>query len=135
MKLLRNSVVYVVAYLILMIPTYILPYFGSNSALIGAASIGAVGSTFPTFWYHATIIYVLIMLAWGRGYYVAGRWLWIFPTIAFAFDLLPVLNWVPLVPTAMHLCALILGVITPRVAQPDGTAAASQEEARSRETA
>jgi len=107
-----------------MLPTYILPYFGSNSAVIGAASLAAAGSTFPTFWYHATILYVLIMLAWARGYYVQRRWIWIFPTIAFAFDLLPVLNWIPLVPTAMHICALIFGVMTAQATQATAGASA-----------
>ena len=98
MKLLASGAIYVVAYLLFMLPTYALPYLGSNSAVINTIAVAGAGKTYPLFWYHATALAVLFALALLRGPYVGRRWLWVFPTLAAFFDLVPGINLIPLAP-------------------------------------
>ena len=53
---------------------------------------------------------ILCGLTWLRGGLIDKRWLVIFPILAAFFDLVPGFNWIPLVPTVMHLLAIILAV-------------------------
>ena len=110
MKILGNSAVFAVVYILFMIPTYLLPYLGSNSAVLGvyAASNDRVH---VLFWLHLCALLVLIAITWFRGSYVDKKWLVIFPALGAVFDLAPALNIIHLVPTVMHLLAIVLGVI------------------------
>jgi hypothetical protein len=107
----RGAFGFVVGYLVFMLPTYVLPYFGSNSAIVGA--IGAVvGRGFtPQFWLHAWCLGMLVLVTSIRGKHIGKGWLLIFPVLASFFDLVPGVNLIPLVPTVMHLLALILGAV------------------------
>ena len=108
-KIFGNTVVFVLLYIIIMIPTYILPYMGSNSSMaIGGVSSGHL-SVIP-FLTHITALALLIVITWFRGSLVDKKWLLIFPILAAVFDFIPVLSSIPLVPTVMHLLAIILGV-------------------------
>ena len=113
-KLIANAPTYVVLYLLFMVPTYLLPYVGSNSAALNASAQLAGFGFSPAFWLHLILLLILCVLAWARGAYVAKTWLVVFPIIALVFDLVTGLNFVPLVPTVMHLCAIIVGVISQR---------------------
>ncbi len=110
-KLLGNPVIFVVLYIIFMIPTYLLPYLGSNSSVLNASGVSAGMGMNPMFWLHLLALVILIVLAWFRGKNVAKAWLIIFPVLALVFDLTPGLSSIPLVPTVMHLLAIILGVV------------------------
>ena len=56
-------------------------------------------------------LYALMALAcYFRGRASNQSWLIALPLVAAAFDLLPVISWVPLVPTALNVIAIILGV-------------------------
>lgn len=110
-KIVGNPVFFAVLYIIFMIPTYMLPYMGSNSSLINASGVSSGIGINPLFWLHLLALAVLIALAWFRGANVAKVWLVIFPILALVFDLVPGLSSIPLVPTVMHLFAIILGVI------------------------
>lgn len=112
MNALRNPIVYIVAYIVLMVPTYILPYFGSNSFLINVGSSALVSSFGPTpqWWIHVWFLVALITLAWARTEFCTKKWLPIFPVVAALFDMTPVISNIPLVPTVMHVCAMIFGV-------------------------
>ena len=103
---------YVFSYLICMIPTYILPYLGSNSLLAaGAHSAAHLGFRILTlFCLHLAALCLACLLAWRRGKAIQKSWLVVFPLLATVFDLVPFLSAVPFVPTAMHLCAIIVGV-------------------------
>lgn len=114
LALIANGPLYVLLYLVFMIPTYILPYWGSNSAILNAGSSAAGLGLNPGFWLHLVVLSVLCALAWLRGAYVGKQWLVTFPFVAMAFDLVPGLNFVPFVPTVMHLCAIIVGVSSAR---------------------
>ena len=53
----------------------------------------------------------MIVLAWSRGANMDKKWLIIFPILGALFDLAPGLSVIPLVPTVMHLLAIVLGVV------------------------
>jgi hypothetical protein len=108
-KLFANTVVFVLAYILLMLPTYYLPYVGSNSAVLaGLGAVTGMGLS-PQFWMHLTCLYLLVVITWLRGGQIEKQWITVFPVIASVFDMVPGVNLVPLVPTAMHMCALIFG--------------------------
>ncbi len=110
-KILNHTVVFVSFYLAFMIPTYLLPYVGSNSAVLNAAGASSGLGMNPAFWLHLLSLLVLLALAWFRGGNIDKKWLLIFPVIALVFDFVPGLSSIPLVPTVMHILTLILGVI------------------------
>lgn len=119
MKFLGNAVMFVILYVLFMLPGYFLPYIGSNSAglsLLGAAS-GVPGAN-PFFWLHLGSLVILVVITWLRGDLLEKKWLVIFPILATVFDLLPILSSIPLVPTVMHLLAIILGVVGAKAAVP-----------------
>ena len=111
-KALGNAPVFVFAYIVFMLPTYFLPYAGSNSSILHGldAAVGG-GNLNPAFWCHMGSMLILCFLCWVRGAYVAKSWLVIFPLLAIVFDFLPGLSAIPLIPTVMHLLAIILGVV------------------------
>ena len=109
-KAIGNAPVFVIAYIIFMLPTYYLPYVGSNSAVIGALGAAAGAGVNPAFWIHIGAMLVLCFLCWVRGAYVGKSWLIVFPILAIVFDFVPGLSAIPLIPTVMHLLAIILGV-------------------------
>lgn len=109
-SLFRNTLIFVAAYVALMIPTYLLPWLGSNSAVMNlvGASIGH-GMT-PQWWAHAWCLVMLILMAWLRGDFIGKKYLPVFPFLAAVFDLTPGLSMIPLIPTALHLVAIIIAV-------------------------
>lgn len=123
-KALGNAPVFVIAYIIFMLPTYFLPYFGSNSAVLQgtAAAAGASGGFF-FFMLHFGSMLALCFFCWVRGAYVNKGWLVIFPILAIVFDFVPGLSLIPLIPTWMHLAAIILGVVGAKAVMPTPPAA------------
>ena len=105
-----GAAVYVIAYVILMIPTYILPYLGSNSYALNLSGVGLGQGLSPQFWLHLCFLLALVVITWFRGSSIGKKWLVVFPFLALVFDLAPALNLVPFVPTVMHLLAIVLGV-------------------------
>lgn len=108
--LFRTSFGFAIAYVALMVPTYVLPWLGSNSVLVNAVG-AAVGKGFtPQWWAHAWSLAMLILLAWRRGDLIGKGYLAAVAFIAAVFDLLPVLSAIPFVPSICHLVVLIGGV-------------------------
>jgi hypothetical protein len=99
-----------------MLPTYYLPYVGSNSAIVGVLGAASGAGINPAFWLHLGALLVLCFLCWIRGAYVARTWLVLFPVLALLFDLAPGLSAIPMIPTFLHLAAIILGVVAAKVA-------------------
>lgn len=67
LKLIANAPTYVVLYLVLMVPTYLLPYMGSNSAVLNASGSAAGIGLSPAFWLHLILLLILCVLGWARG--------------------------------------------------------------------
>jgi CHASE2 domain-containing sensor protein len=114
---------FVILYLLLMFPTYVLPYFGSNSAVVNAglaaadAAAGGGNGLNILMFAHLACLGGMVLITWLRGAVVGKGWLVIFPILASVFDMVPGLNWIPLVPTAMHLAAIIVGVSSQQVSE------------------
>lgn len=113
-NLLANKGVFFVMYMLMMIPTYVLPYFGSNSLIshgIDAISASAGGPTMlPIKLIHLGALAALCVFAFLRGRMAGKPWLVALPILATIFDFVPTLNWVPLVPTVMHILTLFIGI-------------------------
>jgi len=118
MKYFANGMVFAVVYIVFMLPTYLLPWMGSNSTAINAVAVA--GETWnPLFLMHLFCLALLVGITWLRGVHVNKAWLVIIPIVAAAFDLIPGFNWVPFVPTVMHIFALVKGVASsPESAAP-----------------
>lgn len=110
-SLFRNTLVFVFAYVTLMIPTYVLPWLGSNSSVMNAVGAAIGHGMTPQWWTHAWCLVMLILMAWLRGDFVGKKYLPVFPFLAAAFDLTPGLSMIPLIPTVLHLAAIIIGVM------------------------
>lgn len=109
MKYLGNNIVFVVIYLVFMGPTYLLPYVGSNSSITAAVSVAGEQGLLPATIFHFICLVVLIVVTWFRGTLVKAQWIVILPIIAAIFDMAPGLSLIPMVPTIMHIFALIKG--------------------------
>jgi hypothetical protein len=105
-KFITNPAVCAFLYVGLMVPTYILPYLGSNSYLVNM-----VTESYILFLVHAAIMLIMVGIVWFRGNAINKKWLVTFPVLALLFDLLPAINNIPMVPTAMHLLGLIYGLV------------------------
>jgi hypothetical protein len=107
-KITASTALYVLLYVVFMIPTYLLPYFGSNSLILTVASAES-GQKMVPFFLHIITLLILIALAWYRGAFVGKTWLVVLPVLAAVFDMTPGLSIIPLIPTALHLGAIIVG--------------------------
>lgn len=114
MKFFGNPVFFVIAYILLMLPTYALAFLGSNSVVVGAIA----GGMTPMFLLHIALLTILVVVTWFRGSFIDKKWLVIFPIMATVFDMVPGLNLIPLIPTFMHLLAIILGVALTKTTAP-----------------
>ncbi len=89
-------------YLLVALPTYILPLYGSNSLLAYMMSGNGL-----SFWFHLLCLVVLIFLAKRRGRVVGKSLLVVFAQLAFVFDLVVFLNFVPFAATCMHILVIV----------------------------
>lgn len=109
-SLFRNTLVFVVGYVIFMFPTYLLPWLGSNSSILNAVGAAIGHGMSPLWWVHAWCLVMLILMTWIRGDFIGKKYLPVFPFLAAIFDLTPGLSMIPLIPTAFHLITIIIGV-------------------------
>jgi hypothetical protein len=107
--LMRSTVVFVGSYLLCMLPTYYLPYLGSNSTLVQGMSAAVNGRTMGSFWIHLAFSAALIGIAFCRAPHINKQWLPSIPVMAAFFDLTPGLSSIPLVPTGIHVMAVVFG--------------------------
>lgn len=125
MSIFRNGAVYAVVYILLMLPTYVLPYFGSNSALMAVGSIATgIGLTMQ-WWMHVWCLLMLILICWLRGAINGRAYLPVFPFLAAVFDMVPGINLIPLIATVLHIIAIILGVMRSAAAATSTTVGAT----------
>ena len=106
----KKTGVFVTFYLLGMIPTYILPYMGSNSAALQAAGVAAEeGMLGGAFLIHLACLLFLICITWIRSGAESVRWIVTFPILAAVFDMVPVFSLIPFAPTVFHIVAIVLG--------------------------
>lgn len=106
----RSALIFAVAYVIFMVPSYVLPWLGSNSAVLYAAGAVVGHGAAPLWWLHAWCLGMLVVLTWVRGDLIGTKYLPVFPFLAAVFDLTPGLSLIPFAPTVFHLVAIIAGV-------------------------
>lgn len=121
MAILGHAAVFVIVYVLFMLPTYYLPYVGSNSSVINTLGVATQQGLNPAFWLHIGALGMLVIATWFRGVLVDKKWLLVFPILAAVFDLAPGLSTIPLVPTVMHVLAIVLGVAGARATVPATT--------------
>lgn len=107
---LAHRVVFVFIYLLIVAPTYVLPYFGSNSAFVNVLGASLNVGALPQFWIHVTLLYLAFIVTWFRGIYIGKSWITIFPFLAALFDMVPGFNWIFLIPTILHVITLVVAV-------------------------
>lgn len=110
-NILKYRVVFFLLYALLAIPTYILPYFGSNSSVFAAIGTLAGVGLMPQTWLHICCLVGLVLLAWLRGALARKGFIAIAPTMAAAADMLPGLNVIPLLPSFFHFVSVLLGLV------------------------
>lgn len=106
----RSALLFFILYAIFLVPTYLLPYAGSNSSVVNALGAAAGIGLTPQFWAHVACLFVLISMTWLRGCATSRQWIVVFPAIATLFDLTPGLSLIPFLPTVMHVLTLVIGV-------------------------
>lgn len=110
LKFVANTVMFVVGYVVLMMPTYFLPYLGSNSLIINSANAAAGAGVYALLLVHLAFLTGLVLLGWARGRLIGKAWLVGLPIAAALFDIMPGLSLIPLAPTVLHIAAIIVGV-------------------------
>ena len=109
MHLLRRGSIFLAAYLVLLIPTYVLPYFGSNSYVATGIFVFGGAGLLPQTWIHIGLLLAIVLITWLRGAYAAKAWIAVLPVLAGLTDLAPGFNLVPLLPSLFHALAMIFG--------------------------
>lgn len=111
MNYLRNKNIFIILYLLFVTPTYILPYFGSNSTVANSVSIYVGAGPTPLWWLHLFFLILLVNVSWIRGNLIKKPVLVIFPLAVIFFDLVPIFNSIPMVPTLLHVACILFGFI------------------------
>lgn len=92
-------------YCLIALPTYVLPFLNQYRGL----TYGSVLLESPALLIHFLCLLALVGLGWLRGLQTQQTWLILLPLLAMAFDLLPSLNWIFLLPTFLHSAAIATG--------------------------
>ena len=133
-ELVGNTAIFMGVYFLLAALTYILPYyeFAGNVAsglndmaasmnqavneinqMSGAKSqvnfqkLDTSGGTFP-FVLHLIALSGIVFITYVKAQQIEKSWIVILPSLAFAFDVLPLISLIPLVPTGLHLATIII---------------------------
>jgi hypothetical protein len=109
-----NGFLFFLGYVLFMVPTYVLPWLGSNSFVlqglaysVNPKSTGPLGLLTVL---HLVSLLMLVGLASARGRANGRAYLVVLPIIAATFDMVPILSLIYFVPTVMHIVTLVLGL-------------------------
>ena len=110
-KKVLNPAVFLSIYLVMVLATYVLPYFGSNSwsiASISRQTGSPIGLFYVWFSMHTLTYVVMAGLAYFAGKETNKLWLIAFPIMGAIFDLAPTINMIPLVASVLNIVGLVL---------------------------
>ncbi len=96
------------AYTLLIIPSYILPWMGSNSMMANIFSNQARWG----FSVHALSLGLAVAVSFLRGWQIKKPELGTISLAALGCDLIPIINLVPLIPSLFHGLTILLGTNT-----------------------
>ncbi len=94
------------AYILALLPTYVLPYVSALSGLMNFVS-GGEGTVLPGL--HTGCLVLCVFVAYLRSEATGRRLTLLLAALAAVFDLVPMLSAIPLVPTVLHVLALAKG--------------------------
>ncbi|WP_232415377.1 MULTISPECIES: GreA/GreB family elongation factor [Methylotenera] len=118
-KALSSTKVFVGSYVFFMMLTYYLAQLGAQSPFLQGLDVaGASVYNFP-FFLHLSAMLILLWICFVRGAIIGERWLVLLPMVVFAFELIPKLSTIPVVPTIYHLLAIVVGAACPIVSALD----------------
>jgi regulator of nucleoside diphosphate kinase len=121
-KAIANTKLFVSTYIVLMLLTYYLPSLGSKTFAVQSFDVIGVSSapiSLLPLSLHILAMLGLLWINWVRGVMIDEKWLVLLPIVAFAFDFIPKLSAIPVVPSIYHLLAIVVGVACPFVAAVD----------------
>lgn len=111
-EFLGSPVIFALVYFVLMLSTYVLPYFRSTFAVasVWAGSQSMFNGAAFLLGLQVVALAVMAWITFVRGSITGRSWIVIFPLLALVFDIVPILSLIPFVPTVMHLIAIVMGV-------------------------
>lgn len=95
-------------YTIAIIPSYLLPWLGSNSFIAHLFS----NHSRAAFWIHTASLSLACFFSFIRGKQIKASHLGGLSISAAFFDLMPILNFIPLIPSFFHLLTILIGTKT-----------------------
>lgn len=121
-KAIANSAIFVGAYVVLMALTYYLSNLGSTTLVtqtLDGTGLADSSVSLITLFLHICAMLGILWVSFVRGVMISERWLVLLPIVAFAFDFIPKLSSIPIVPSIYHLLAIVIGVACPIVSTFD----------------
>ncbi len=121
-KALANTTIFVSTYIVFTLLTYYLPSLNTQSLVVPTLD-GTGLSSSPTalfaLFLHISAMLGLIWISFVRGIMIGERWIVLLPIVAFAFDFIPKLSAIPIVPSIYHVLAIVIGAASPFIATLD----------------
>lgn len=121
-KALGNTTIFVSSYLIFMGLTYYLSSLGTAAAAVQSlddvASSASYFSLLPLL-FQISAMLMLLWISLERGIHIGKKWIVLLPIVAFAFDFIPKLSGIPMIPSVYHLLAIVIGVASPVISAFD----------------
>lgn len=99
-----KKILFVVSYIIPLIITYITSYMGSASFITARFN-----PHFINFFIIHISCYIIMIISCIK--FTTDKKICIFPIIAAAFDFIPIINFIPLIPTILNLSGIVIGTI------------------------
>jgi signal transduction histidine kinase len=115
-KALNNAAIFVMTYIVFMLPTYFLPYLRtSSSAFYGFEDAASANAFNYPFFIHLACMIILCWICYVRGAMIGKSWLFFLPMVAFAFEFISKLSAIPYVPSMYHVLAIVVGATSANV--------------------
>ncbi|MES2580875.1 MAG: hypothetical protein V4552_10040 [Pseudomonadota bacterium] len=119
-KTLANTRIFVSSYVIFMLLSYYSAHLGSQSPIVQGLDAAADTHLFNfPFILHLGAMLILFWICFVRGVIIGEKWLVFLPMVVFAFEFIPKLSAIPIVPSVYHLLAIVIGVACPIISVPD----------------